>query len=46
MLRSVSLESTCTQVAPELDPSKINHEYKYDAKFRSHLKHLKQEASY
>lgn len=26
MLRSISLEGTCTQVAAELDPSKINHE--------------------
>ena len=26
MLRSISLESTCTQVAAELDPSKINYE--------------------
>ena len=26
MLRSIFLQSTCTQVAAELDPSKINHE--------------------
>ena len=36
MLRSVSLESTCTQVAAELDPSKINHEKKW-CKFTSEM---------